>query len=83
MCGIFGYYDRKKNSLAESVLENMGRTLNHRGPDDHGIHCGEGVGLGNQRLSIIDLEQGHQPFISDDGRIVVAQNGEIYNYQTT
>ncbi|CAI2716965.1 asparagine synthase (glutamine-hydrolyzing) [Nitrospina watsonii] len=80
MCGIFGYFDRGKRSLPESVLHSMGHALNHRGPDDHGLFTTPGVGIGNQRLSIIDLEQGHQPFVSENGNIAVVQNEEIYNY---
>ena len=80
MCGIFGYFDSHKNAMEESVLKAMGNVIAHRGPDDHGIFHTPGVALGNQRLSIIDLDQGHQPFVSEDGRIVVVQNGEIYNF---
>lgn len=80
MCGIFGYFDRSGTSLSDATLSAMGAMLQHRGPDEDGIWKAPGVGLGNQRLSIIDIEGGHQPFISDDGRIVVVQNGEIYNY---
>jgi asparagine synthase (glutamine-hydrolysing) len=60
----------------------MASTLVHRGPDDEGIWqpAGRGVGLGNRRLSIIDIAGGHQPFVSDDGQVAVVQNGEIFNY---
>ncbi len=80
MCGIFGYFDHNKNTMEEPILQAMGQVIAHRGPDDHGVFHKQGVALGNQRLSIIDLDQGHQPFISEDGQIVVVQNGEIYNY---
>jgi len=80
MCGIFGYFDRDGQSLSSHVLRAMGQAIQHRGPDDFGVYEGEGVGLGNQRLSIIDVEGGHQPFISDDGNIIVVQNGEIFNH---
>ncbi|QPJ60702.1 MAG: asparagine synthase (glutamine-hydrolyzing) [Candidatus Nitronauta litoralis] len=81
MCGIFGYFDRDRESLRAEQLKAMGDILFHRGPDDSGVFSDDGIGLGNRRLSIIDLDQGHQPFISDDGQIAVVQNGEIYNYQ--
>lgn len=58
-------------------------TLVHRGPDDQGLWCDDesGVGLGQRRLSIIDLSpQGHQPMVSASGRYVVSYNGEIYNF---
>lgn len=80
MCGIFGYFDNQGGSVSRDVLESMGRAIRHRGPDDAGLYEGEGVALGNQRLSIIDLDHGHQPFVSDDGRVVVVQNGEIFNH---
>ena len=60
----------------------MGNVISHRGPDDQGIFEACGVALGNQRLSIIDIQGGNQPFISDDGQIVVVQNGEIYNHMS-
>ena len=82
MCGIFGYWDRKQQSLDEAVLRAIAQALVHRGPDDEGIHCQpqRGVAIGNRRLSIIDLGGGHQPFVSDDGQIAVVQNGEIFNH---
>lgn len=80
MCGIFGYFDNQGESLSQSVLEAMGHSIRHRGPDEAGLFQGEGVALGNQRLSIMDLDHGRQPFRSDDGRVVVVQNGEIFNH---
>ncbi len=82
MCGIFGYWDRGRRPLADEVLAAMATKLRHRGPDDEGIrHRPErGVAVGNRRLSVIDLDGGHQPFVSDDGRVAVVQNGEIFNY---
>ena len=82
MCGIFGYFDRGRRPLADDVLADMARTLIHRGPDDEGIHHqrDRGAAVGNRRLSIIDIQGGHQPFVSDDGMIAVVHNGEIYNF---
>ncbi|MBK6008030.1 asparagine synthase (glutamine-hydrolyzing) [Ramlibacter ginsenosidimutans] len=82
MCGIFGYWDRERRALPDQALAAMAASLVHRGPDDEGIHHDRqrGVAVGNRRLSIIDLAHGHQPFVSDDGRIAVVQNGEIFNY---
>ena len=53
----------------------------HRGPDDEGVFIGDGVGLGQRRLSIIDLESGHQPMANEDGSVWIVFNGEIYNYE--
>jgi asparagine synthase (glutamine-hydrolysing) len=82
MCGIFGYWDRERRSLSAETLAGMARRLAHRGPDDEGLwhQPQRGVALGNRRLSIIDIQGGHQPFVSDDGRVAVVQNGEIFNY---
>ena len=80
MCGITG-----KVSLAGAVerdlLERMCTVIEHRGPDSRGIFLDEGVGLGVQRLRIIDLETGDQPIFNEDGSVVVVLNGEIYNYE--
>ncbi len=82
MCGIFGYWDRRRQPLDESALAGMAQRLAHRGPDDEGLWSQpeRGVAIGNRRLSIIDLGGGHQPFVSDDGKVAVVQNGEIFNY---
>ena len=68
MCGIFGYWSRSRTPLADAALETMAQKLVHRGPDDQGIwhQPQRGVGIGNRRLSIIDIGGGHQPFVSDD-----------------
>jgi asparagine synthase (glutamine-hydrolysing) len=59
----------------------MCRALEHRGPDSRGVHIDEGVGLGIQRLRVIDLATGDQPIFNEDGSIAVVLNGEIYNYR--
>lgn len=81
MCGIFGQYARDCARLPDEILAAMGQTISHRGPDDRGFFNRPGVALGNQRLSVIDIEQGHQPFLSEDGEIALVQNGEIFNYR--
>ncbi len=82
MCGIFGYWSRDKRALSDEQLRAMAQQLVHRGPDDEGVwhQPQRGVGIGNRRLSIIDIGGGHQPFVSDDGQIAVVQNGEIFNF---
>jgi asparagine synthase (glutamine-hydrolysing) len=76
ICGTAGFTDR-------ALLERMTRIISHRGPDDEGSYISPeaGVGLGNRRLSIIDLSPaGHMPMSNEDGSIWVTQNGEIYNF---
>lgn len=80
MCGIFGYFNRQGVPLSDATLSAMAGSIRHRGPDGSGLFAEPGVALGNQRLSIIDVEGGNQPFVSDDGNVVVVQNGEIFNH---
>lgn len=80
MCGIFGYFDKNDRELDRALVEKMGSEIRHRGPDDQGVFYGSAVAIGNQRLSIIDIAGGHQPFVSDDGMVSVVQNGEIFNH---
>ncbi|EJD6048917.1 asparagine synthase (glutamine-hydrolyzing) [Providencia rettgeri] len=84
MCGIFGYYNlsSEHNKLSNSILHEMASTINHRGPDGNGYFHDENIGfaLGNVRLAILDLEHGQQPIYSDDKKIIVVQNGEIFNF---
>lgn len=82
MCGICGIYDRVENSLDNSaVIQNMMKTLTHRGPDDARFLVDEKVTLGFVRLSIMDLQDGMQPMYNEDQSIVTICNGEIYNYK--
>jgi len=81
MCGICGIARTSKGEpISQSLLAFMCRTIVHRGPDDEGIYIEGKVGLGTRRLSIIDLEGGHQPLSNEDGSIWVTYNGEIYNF---
>ena len=80
MCGIFGYFDRQGRSLDPDTLDAMATAIRHRGPDGQGVFSRPGLALGNQRLSIIDVAGGGQPFSSDDGDVAVVQNGEIFNH---
>jgi asparagine synthase (glutamine-hydrolysing) len=59
----------------------MTNMIHHRGPDDSGFIIDKGLGIGFRRLSIIDLNEGHQPLSNEDGTIWVVLNGEIYNYK--
>lgn len=84
MCGIsgiFNYCNRKP--VQRFVNKNMNDAMAHRGPDDQGFYvCDKaGIGLSHRRLSIIDLEAGHQPMSNEDRTIWIVFNGEIYNYQ--
>src|SRR5262249_35385330 len=80
MCGLCGVVALDRPPERESV-ERMLEDLAHRGPDGRGVHAEDGVCLGHLRLAIIDLsDDGLQPMTSDDGRLRILHNGEIYNY---
>jgi asparagine synthase (glutamine-hydrolysing) len=66
--------------LDRHVLDHMTDVMTHRGPDDRGVLHEPGIALGARRLSIVDVEGGHQPIASEDGRIWAIQNGELYNH---
>src|SRR5271157_5448898 len=74
MCGILGF-----SWEDEGLLKACAKTMDHRGPDEEGYYV-EGVSLGHKRLSIIDLNTGHQPMFNEDGTVAIVFNGEIYNY---
>lgn len=88
MCGINGivYKSVQSNEQVNGNLTEMNDLIYHRGPDDHGayIHHTENysIGMGMRRLSIIDLSTGHQPMYSDNQKICIVFNGEIYNYRS-
>ncbi|MED0935910.1 asparagine synthase (glutamine-hydrolyzing) [Bacillus mobilis] len=83
MCGYVGclYNTAKRYSETEKIqFENMTNLLYHRGPDDKGYFRDEHVQFGFRRLSIIDLDAGHQPLAYENERYILMFNGEIYNY---
>jgi asparagine synthase (glutamine-hydrolysing) len=79
MCGIFGHFD--PNGADVDLIERMARRLAHRGPDGYGTAQLGALAFGATRLSIIDLAAGFQPIFSEDRRVAVVFNGEIYNYK--
>lgn len=84
MCGIAGYYLKAGTASDPGFLAGARTALAHRGPDDSGVFedRAHGVGLVQTRLSILDLSAlGHQPMLSDDGRVALVFNGEIYNFR--
>jgi asparagine synthase (glutamine-hydrolysing) len=90
MCGICGKISFGNQPIEESLVRNMCRSFSYRGPDDEGVYIntvgkkdkGLHIGLGHQRLSIIDLSQaGHQPMANEDKTIWITYNGEIYNFK--
>lgn len=85
MCGICGVAFASRKTEAESHVRAMAAAMRLRGPDDEGFLAGDsrapGLALGMRRLSIIDLEGGHQPIWNESHDVAAILNGEIYNYR--
>ncbi len=80
MCGIAGFISEGKYDLSD--LKRMLSIQSHRGPDYTGVWNSGKIFLGHNRLSIIDISTaGNQPMVFENGRYVLAFNGEIYNYK--
>jgi asparagine synthase (glutamine-hydrolysing) len=80
MCGIAGIVDMKGRPVDAGLLGRLCDKLAHRGPDAEGYHVDGPVGLGQRRLSIIDLSGGAQPMGNEDGTAWITYNGEVYNF---
>ncbi|MCR4822971.1 MAG: asparagine synthase B [Treponema sp.] len=90
MCGFVGCFDLSsggkpvadglKEELRAQILD-MSKKIRHRGPDWSGVYTGENAILSHERLSIVDPLSGKQPLVSDDGKLILAANGEIYNHK--
>lgn len=81
MCGIVGQARRDGRAVSPELVHAMCAGLEHRGPDSRGVHAGGPIGLGIQRLAVIDLVTGDQPVHNEDRSVTVVLNGEIYNYR--
>ena len=83
MCGISALF--KYNSITDEdihCLSEMNVDMKYRGPDDFGVWHNEKCGLAHTRLSIIGLDNGHQPLTNEHNDVVLVCNGEIYNYKS-
>lgn len=82
MCGFTGFtavdFDQDTN---RAIIKDMADRIVHRGPDDEGYFVNNDIAMGFRRLSIIDLENSHQPMQNSAGTVTVTFNGEIYNFQ--
>jgi asparagine synthase (glutamine-hydrolysing) len=82
MCGIVGILHRDKEKPIDSrLLDRMTDIMAHRGPNDRGTYVKGNIGLGQRRLSIIDVKSGHQPMLDPEKKRVIVYNGEVYNFQ--
>lgn len=81
MCGIAGILNLNESEPPlEGALRSMLGAIRHRGPDEFGIYLDECIGLGNARLSVVDLMGGQQPIGNEDGTLWIVFNGEIFNH---
>lgn len=83
MCGFIGCVHEKAQIFKETdkqLFQNMNNLITHRGPDDEGYYTDEHIQFGFRRLSIIDIESGHQPLTYENERYWIIFNGEVYNY---
>ncbi|WP_307477545.1 asparagine synthase (glutamine-hydrolyzing) [Cytobacillus purgationiresistens] len=83
MCGFIGCVHEKAQNYREDVkqqFKNMNDIITHRGPDDAGYYFDDHIQFGFRRLSIIDIESGHQPLTYENERYWIIFNGEVYNY---
>src|SRR5580698_9286726 len=82
MCGICGKLEfSSEKRVSPTLLKKMADAIRHRGPDDEGFYASGQVGFGFRRLSIIDVEGGHQPLSNEDGTVWIVFNGEVYNFE--
>ena len=82
MCGIVGIVHNAAGKVDRTLLRRANDLITHRGPDDEGDFCDDFAGIAMRRLSIIDLNTGHQPIANRDGTLHIVFNGEIYNFQS-
>ena len=81
MCGIVGKLNAASGKPVDQAdIRQMLAMIRHRGPDEFGIYLDGPVGLGNARLSIIDVSGGQQPISNEDGSLWIVFNGEIFNH---
>src|SRR5580765_8400249 len=82
MCGIAGLLSLGGKPVSQEEVQSMCDAMVHRGPNDDGYYAGQEAVLGMRRLSIIDIEGGHQPVHNEDRTVWVVFNGEIYNFKS-
>src|SRR5215468_5558885 len=82
MCGIAGLLSLGGKPVSQEEVESMCDAMVHRGPNDAGYYAGTEAVIGMRRLSIIDIDGGHQPVHNEDRTVWVVFNGDIYNFKT-
>ncbi len=80
MCGLAGLFQPGGAEIDAALLRRMTGAMSHRGPDGDGFHVEPGIGLGQRRLAVIDVDAGQQPMFNEDGAVALVFNGMIYNH---
>lgn len=80
MCGIVAVHGLEKPTVERAHLVALSKRVRHRGPDWSGCYVGKEAILCHERLAIVGIDSGAQPLVSDDGKVILAVNGEIYNH---
>lgn len=81
ICGVIQVSGTPRPLVLPETLDRMTDIMRHRGPNDRGTYRADGIALGVRRLSIIDVEDGHQPVTNERSSIVAIQNGELFNHE--
>ena len=82
MCSVLGLLDLRSDPVAlrARALE-LSRCMRHRGPDWSGVYADGRAVLAHERLAVVGVDSGAQPFVGGEGRLVLAVNGEVYNHR--
>ncbi|TRM61921.1 nucleophile aminohydrolase [Schizophyllum amplum] len=80
MCAILGAHGIVQPVMCRARMIALSKKLRHRGPDWSGCFVGKDCVLVHERLAIVGVDTGAQPLVSDDGKLILAVNGEIYNH---
>jgi asparagine synthase (glutamine-hydrolysing) len=80
ICGVVLLRGEPRLPLDSGALDRMTDAMTHRGPDERGTYLAPGIALGARRLAIVDVGDGHQPALNEDGSVRAIQNGELYNH---
>jgi asparagine synthase (glutamine-hydrolysing) len=81
MCGIAGIVERAATANAATLLASMLASQAHRGPEGTRMARHRGATFGHSRLAFVDLDAPRQPYRSNDDRLLISFNGEIYNHR--